>query len=412
MDTYIPRELESILLKFINSPEIIAVMGARQVGKTTMIENILSNIKDKNIVKISFNNIDIKDMFVNDTNEFIKNYVVGTDFLFIDEIHYAKNSGEKLKYIYDEYKNKIKIIITSSSSVDISIQSLRYLVGRVNIFELYTFSFYEFLLSKDIKLANVYKTGTYTDSYFNLIKSYFNEYLLFGGYPRVVLEKDIDIKKKLLQDIYYTYALRDIKNIINLSDDFKLNNLIKSLSLQIGNIINYKELSNLTTLDYLTLKKIINLLNKTYICKEINPYFKNKRTELVKSKKIYFYDIGLRNAIIDTFNVQSNDIGFIKENFIFSELIKNSIEPKYWRTNNGAEVDFIIEKGHNIYPLEVKNNLKQANISKSYLSFISKYAPLEGFLFTDNLNDNKKYVKTNISFLSFFNFRKFLKRIV
>lgn len=411
MDAYIPRELESILLKFISSPEIIAVMGARQVGKTTLIEKILSNIKDKKIIKINFNDIDAKDLFVNDTNEFIKNYVIGTDILFIDEIHYAKDSGKILKYIYDSYKDKIKIIITSSSSVDVSIQSLRYLVGRVNIFELHPFSFYEYLLSRDEKLAKLYKNGEYTPVYFKLIKSHFTDYLLFGGYPRVVLEEDRDVKIKLLKDIYYTYALKDIKNISNLSDDFKLNNLIKSLALQIGNVINYKELSSISNLDYITLKKIINLLNKTYICKEIPPFYKNKRTELIKSKKIYFYDLGLRNAVLNTFNLQSNDIGFIKENFIFSELIKNSIDLKYWRTNNGAEVDFIIEKGYNIYPLEVKNNLKNANISRSYLSFISKYNPKEGFLFTDNLNDTKKYFNTNISFLSFFNVFNFLKKL-
>jgi predicted AAA+ superfamily ATPase len=386
-------------------------MGARQVGKTTMIEHILNNIKNKKIIKISFNNIDIKDLFVNNTDEFIKRYIKGVDILFIDEIHYAKDSGKIFKYIYDLYKNKIKIIITSSSSIDISIQSLKYLVGRVNIFELYSFSFYEFLLAKDKKLADIYKIGDNVGAYFNLIKPYFTDYLLFGGYPRVVLEEDREVKIKLLKDIYYIYALRDIQTISNLADDFKLNKLLKALALQTGNIINYSELSTISNLEYPVLKKIMNLLNKTYICKEIHPFYKNKRTELVKSKKIYFYDIGLRNAIINTFSIEGSDIGFIKENFIFTELIKNSIEPKYWRTNSGAEVDFVIEKGLNIYPLEVKNNFKTSNITKSYLSFIEKYSPKDGFLFTDNLNDNKKYLKTNISFLSFFNLAVFLKKI-
>ncbi len=411
MDQYIPRDLEFTLLNFLSTPEIIAVMGARQVGKTTMIEHILSGISNKKIIQISFNNLNIKDLFVNNTDEFIKLYIQGTDILFIDEIHYAKDSGKILKYIYDLHKNKVKIIITSSSSIDLSIQSLKYLVGRVNIFELYSFSFYEFLLAKDKNLSILYKTTDNADVYFKLLKPYFEEFLLFGGYPRVVLEEKKDVKIKLLKDIYYTYALRDVQNISNLADDFKLNYLIKALSLQTGNIINYKELSTLSNLDYPVLKKIMNLLNKTYICKEIHPFYKNKRTELIKSKKIYFYDIGLRNAILDTFSLEGSDIGFIKENFIFSELIKKSIEPKYWRTNNGAEVDFIIEKGFSIYPLEVKNSLKQTNISRSYLSFIEKYNPKEGFLFTDNLNESKKYFNTNISFLSFLNFYVFFKKI-
>ncbi len=134
---YVCREIESKIIKFMATPEIIAVMGARQVGKTTMIEHILDNIKDKKIKKISFDDIDIKHFFINNTQEFIKRYVENVDILFIDELHYAKDAGRILKYIYDIYKGKTKIIVTSSSSVDISIQSLKYLVGRVNIFELY-----------------------------------------------------------------------------------------------------------------------------------------------------------------------------------------------------------------------------------------------------------------------------------
>ena len=390
------------------TPEIIAVMGARQVGKTTMIEHILDNIKDKKIKKISFDDIDIKHFFINNTQEFIKRYVENVDILFIDELHYAKDAGRILKYIYDIYKGKTKIIVTSSSSVDISIQSLKYLVGRVNIFELYAFSFYEFLLAKDEKLAKVYKEGIKANTYFEFFKPYLTDYLLFGGYPRVVLEKDRDLKIKNLKDIYYTYALKDIQTLSNLADDFKLNNLIKALALQIGNVINYKELSEISNLDYSSLKKLMNLLNKTYICKEIYPYFRNKRTELVKSKKIFFYDIGIRNAILNTFSIDGIDSGFIKENFIFSELIKNEIEPKYWRTTNGAEVDFVIEKGYDLYPIEVKNNLKTTGITRSYLSFLEKYRPLKGFLFTYNLSDSKKYLNTNIYFLSFVNFYSFI----
>jgi hypothetical protein len=411
MTNYVFRELESTILRFMDQPEIIAVVGARQVGKTTMIEHILENTKNKKIIKISFNNINTKDLFINNTEEFIKIYIKNVDILFIDEIHYAKDAGRILKYIYDIYKDKIKIIITSSSSVDISIQSLKYLVGRVTIFELYPFSFYEFLLARDLNLAEIYKKGNLSKEICNILESYFTDYLLFGGYPRVALEDDRELKEKYLKDIYSTYALKDIQSILSLADDFKLNNLLKALALQIGNVINYKELCEVSNLDYPTLKKLINLLNKTYICKEIHPYFKNKRTELVKSKKIFFFDIGLRNAILNTFSISGVDIGFIKENFIFTELIKNELEPKYWRTNNGAEVDFILEKGYDLYPIEVKNDLKTIGITRSYLSFLEKYRPLKGFLFTYYLNDNKKYLNTTVYFLSFFNFYSFLNEI-
>ncbi len=409
--TYIQRELEPKITSFLERDEIIAVMGARQVGKTTMIEQILNGLKQKTIKKITFNNPNIKSLFVNDTEEFIERYIKNTDILFIDEISYVKNSGKILKYIYDEYKKKIKIIITSSSSLDLSIQSLKYLVGRVVIFELFSFSFYEFLLSKDKHLAESYKKAKNSKEMCDLYKPHIKEYLLYGGYPAVVLEKNKSNKEKLLKNIVYIYALRDVVSLTKISEDFKLNNLLISLSLQIGNVINYKDLSDKSNLNYLDLKKTMNILNKTNICKEIQPFYKNKRTELTKKKKIYFYDIGLRNAIIDKFLVDDVDSGFIKENFVFTELIRSETSPKYWRTDDGAEVDFVIEKGYNLYSIEVKNNLTRPNISKSYVSFIKKYSPKKGFLITGYLSDTKKYVNTDITFLSFINFQEIIKSI-
>ncbi len=409
--TYISRDLEKKIISFLNSEEIIAISGARQVGKTTMIEHLLSNIKNKNITKITFDNINIKNLFVNNTEEFIEKYIKNTDVLFIDEIHYVKDSGKILKYIYDKYKKKTKIIITSSSSLDLSIQSLKYLVGRVIIFELFSFSFYEFLLAKDKKLAEMYKKANNSKDMYNLFKPYLNEYFLYGGYPKVVLEKNRDNKERILKNIVYTFALRDVISLTNLSDDFKLNNLLISLSLQIGNIINYQDLSNRSNLNYLNVKNILNIFNKTHICKQIKPFYKNKITELTKKKKIYFYDLGLRNAVIDKFLVKDVDAGFIAENFVFCELIRNEIVPKYWRTDDGAEVDFVIEKGYDLYSIEVKNDLKRDNISKSYISFIKKYSPKKGFIVTDYLKSKKKYVNTEIDFISFINIFEIIKNI-
>jgi hypothetical protein len=406
--TYIKREIEDKIFDFLESDEILAIMGARQVGKTTMVKKILENIKNKEIKQITFDDINIKNLFVNSTEEFIEKYIKNTDILFIDEIHYIKDSGKILKYIYDMFKGKIKIIITSSSSVDMSINSIKYLVGRVIIFELYSFSFYEFLLAKDPSSAEMYRKGDLSENMYALLKPLFEEYLLYGGYPKVVLEDSRELKEKILKSIIYTYALRDIKSITNLSDDFKINNLLKALALQIGNVINYKEIGDVSNLNYLDTKKLLNILDKTYICKEIHPFFKNKRTEITKSKKIYFFDNGIRNAIINIFSLNGVDIGFIKENFIFSELTRKDISVKYWRTDDGAEVDFVVEKGYNIYSIEVKNNLKSDKITKSYLNFIKKYSPLKGFLFTDYIEYTKKYINTDVKFLSFVNIYNFI----
>lgn len=407
---YVERNIEKELLKYIKVPEIIAIVGARQVGKTTLIEKILTNIKNKKINKITLDDVEILDMFVNDTDSFIKLYLQKYDVLFIDELHYAKESGRILKYIYDTNRDK-KIIISGSSSIDLSIQSLKYLVGRVLNFELYSFSFFEFLRFKDENLLKVYLSSNFKEPTFKKINKYLEEYIIYGGYPRVVIEKDVSIKKKILTNIYNTYALREIKEIEDIKDDFKLHKLIKALSLQIGNIIDYSDLKNISQYYHIQLKYILNILEKTYICKQINPFFTNKRTELVKSKMIYFYDLGLRNSIINNFSLNRDDLGFIKENLIVSELIKEGFDIKYWRTQTGAEVDIIIDKGQEIIPIEIKSNLRKNVIPKSLTNFILKYNPKKAYVISDFFEGDRKINNTKVVFLSFIKFILILKKL-
>ncbi len=400
--TYIERTLEKELKKYIFAPEILAIVGARQVGKTTLVKNILNNIKTKKIKTISLDDINISSQFVNDTDTFIKEYVDDVDILFIDELHYAKDSGRILKYMYDTTKKKI--IVSGSSSVEISIQSLRYLVGRVLSFNLYSFSFYEFLKSKDEKLSKIYLDSNYKEPTLKKINNYLAEYLTYGGYPRVVLEKDINKKQKILTEIYNTYALREIKEIEDIKDDYKLNDLIKALSLQIGNLIDYEELKNISQYHYTQLKSTINILEKTFICKQLRPYYTNKRTELVKSKMIYFYDLGLRNAIINNFVKERRDLGAIKENFIISELLRQGFDIKYWRTKSKAEVDIIIDKITEVIPVEVKSKIKNTNLTKSLISFIEKYNPKIAFVVSDDFEGERMFIKTKVVFLPFVKF--------
>lgn len=400
--TYIERTLEKELKKYISAPEILAIVGARQVGKTTLIKNILSNTKNKKIKRISLDDINISSQFVNDTDTFIKEYIDNTDILFIDELHYAKDSGRILKYIYDTTKKKI--IVSGSSSVEISIQSLRYLVGRVLSFDLYSFSFYEFLKSKDEQLSKIYLDSNYKEPTLKKINKYLEEYITYGGYPRVVLEKDVEKKQKILKEIYNTYALREIKEIEDIKDDYKLNDLIKALSLQIGNLIDYEELKNISKYHYSQLKNTINILEKTFVCKQLRPYYTNKRTELVKSKMIYFYDLGLRNAVINNFIKERRDLGAIKENFIVSELLRHGFDIKYWRTKSKAEVDIIIDKITEVIPVEVKSKIKNTNLTKSLISFIEKYNPKKAFVVSDDFEGERTFIKTKVVFLPFVKF--------
>lgn len=401
---YIERDLEKEIKKYINSKEIIAIIGARQCGKTTILNKILDDLekKGKKANRISFDNIKILQLFENDTDSFIDQHIKNFDFLFIDEVHYSKDSGKKLKYIYDS--QKIKIFISGSSAPEISIQSMKYLVGRIFTFHLHPFSFAEFLRAKNPKLYSLYESGKYKEQIISELNKELEEFLLFGGYPRVVLSETKEEKQKVLESIYNTYLLKEIREILNLSEDHRLISLLKALSLQIGNIINYNELSNLTEFSYAELKKYLNILEKTFICKLTNPFYTNKRTELVKNPKIYFFDIGFRNICINNFSEDRTDKGSIYENFVSTELLKKNIIPKYWNTKSKAEVDFIIEKQGKIIPIEVKSNIKENKISKSFSNFLKKYNSPRGYFLSLTYESKKKIDNTTVEFLPFVKF--------
>lgn len=396
---YVKRELESKIEKFLYEKEIIAIVGTRQCGKTTLVENILNKQKNKKINKISFDNQKILLLFEEDPDLFIEKYIKGYDFVFIDEVQYSKKSGKILKYIYDSTNQKI--IISGSSASELSINSLKYLVGRIVIFKLYPFSFKEFLRAKDEKLLNIYEKQKFSSTIIMELNQYLEEFILYGGYPKVVLTNDIEKKKILLQNIFDTYLLREVKEILGLSNERELIKLLKSLSINIGNLISYDNLSISSGFNYENIKKYLSILEKTFVCSFMQPYHTNKNTELVKTSKVYFYDLGFRNIIIDNFSKERTDKGFLYENFLFLEFIKNEFKPKFWRTKAKAEIDFIIEKENKIVPIEVKSIVKKDVISRSFMSFIEKYKPEKGFIVSFEYEDKIKKNGTEIKFLPF-----------
>jgi len=191
---YIKRNLEGTILKYLGAKEIIAITGARQVGKTTLVNHLMKKLD--RAVCVSFDDQGVLNMFENQTDDFINIYVKGNKYLFIDEFQYAKNGGKILKYIFDS--QKIKLIISGSSAIDLTIRVVKYLVGRILIFNLYPFDFQEFLLAKDKNYLKIYKNNKKQIEKFKgteikigeqahqKLLYYYEEYLLFGGYPRIV----------------------------------------------------------------------------------------------------------------------------------------------------------------------------------------------------------------------------------
>ncbi|MBU1679968.1 MAG: ATP-binding protein [Bacteroidetes bacterium] len=390
---YITRILEGQIRKYLDSQEIFAVVGPRQSGKTTMLKRILSELDGVNY--ITLDDITALSLFKNDIKSFVELYIKNFNYVFIDEIQNAANSGQQLKFIYDT--EKTKLIISGSSSAEISIQSLKYLVGRIFIFKLYPFSFGEFLSAKNPKLQNVYNSKLFGDEINIEIQKYIDEFITFGGYPRVVLSESIEEKKLVLKNIYSTLLLREVKDLIGVSGSDNLISLIKALSLQIGNLINFRELSDLSGFNHQTLKKNINILEELYICKRCYAFHKNPRTEIVKTPKIYFIDYGLRNIIIDNFSSHRSDKGALYENLIYTEFLKRDKELKYWRTKSGAEVDFILDNE----PIEVKTMPKT---SRSFYSFINKYDPKNGYIISTKEGEDIVTDQYRIKFMPYSKF--------
>jgi len=286
---YYKRDLELKIEKYLESPEIIAVFGPRQVGKTTLLKEIYGKVS--NPLFLTFEEIEVKVLFEEDIKSFIALYIDPYEHIFIDEFQYAKMGGKHLKYIYDTSDKKI--FISGSSAMELSINAIKYLAGRIFVFNLYSFSFGEFLRVKDENLHRLYEKADINISLpiSKKIGYYLDEYMTYGGYPRVILSKSSEEKKEVLKNLLSIYLLRDIKEIAKIADETKMYKLLKALSLQIGNVVVYSELSKLVGVNVVQLKEYLSVFEKAFLTKAFSPFFTNKQLEIVKNLEIFFFDV-------------------------------------------------------------------------------------------------------------------------
>ena len=401
---YIKRQIQDKIAKHLKEPEMTVILGPRQVGKTVLLEQLQAwLIQDKKINPdfILYYNLDIiKDWeIVQDQTSFIEFLKQISSkqktYIFIDEAQRVQNPGLFFKGIYDSKLN-IKLILTGSSSLEFASQVKESLAGRKRIFYLYPFSFAEFLKAKNKKLELMHQIEKL---------KLFKEYIIWGGYPRVILSKTKDQKISVLSDIYSSYIEKDIIGFLQIKNKAKFNKLIKLIAGQIGQLINIDELATNTELDRDTVYRYLTALQETYIIYNLIPYFKNARQEIIKNPKAYFIDNGMRNYLLDDFKKLEArpDNGSLFENIILKELLLIQQEKKFgmhfWRTKQGAEVDFILEKGQALIPIESKLNLKSIKISSGVKNFIKKYKPQKAYIV--NLGFQKQIIinKTKIHFV-------------
>ena len=397
------KYLSKIKTSISESP-ITVLIGARQVGKTSLLESIKTNLP---ILKLDGQLPDTNNLFanINDVISFIKIKLNEklNGLLIIDEFQMINNISASLKILVDKYKN-LKILCSGSSSLYIIQKVEESLAGRIRMIYVYSLSFSENILFKDITLFEEYqkydkKTNTVIIS--PEIKQVLNEQLIYGGMPRAILSAKPKAKIQILDDIYKTYLLRDVKTYVRNNDSVGFNKLLKLLALQISNLVNVNELSRTSGLSYNKCEDYLYLLEQMFIIKLIDPYDTNKRKAIKKMKKVFFLDLGIRNIIIQNFNPPDSrmDMRALFENFIFLELLKNSEtyhSINFYRTRDGAEVDFIINDMIKKTSFEVKYKpLKKAVFYKALNNFNADEGISESYVINLQLNE----MQNNIHFI-------------
>ncbi|MCG2695494.1 ATP-binding protein [Candidatus Parcubacteria bacterium] len=422
----IKRDIFGAVIDHIQEKEMTVVIGPRQVGKTTLLEQIqdyLINKQKINSGSLFYFNLDVAknlELFSKQDNviNFIKDRKQSKDimYLFIDEVQRIENAGIFLKGIYD-LKLGVKFVLTGSSSLEIKAKVQEALTGRKKIFKLMPLSFKEYASYKDPETFSIVKKQeTVSDYDYVKWEKLVGDFAVFGGYPRVALEQNISKKIGLIEELYNSYLEKDIINFLKIKNSVSFNKLVSLLSAQTGGLLNVNQLAKNVGVETKTLNHYLDILENTFIIKLIKPFFTNPKKELVKMPKVYFCDNGIRNFALSRFESLSErvDKGEVFENLIASELLKTVKSPDslhYWRSLQKAEVDFVIKRGGGrVVPMEVKaQKMDKPAISRSYRSFLTRYKPHSAFLMNYNLRGKIKANGVNLFVLRIDDIEKIFK---
>jgi len=351
----IPRFFK--LSDYLKPNKVLVIYGSRQIGKTTLLKNFLSSVK----IKYKFDsgdNIKIQQILSSQDFSKIIEYASGYKLIVIDEAQRIPNVGMGLKILVDQVPN-IKIIATGSSSFELSGQIGEPLTGRKKTLILYPIS--------QIELAKIYNPYE--------LKEKLSEFLVFGAYPTVLTAKTKIDKISILEELVNSYLLKDILKLEKVKSSKILLDLLRLIAFQTGNEVSLTELGNSLNLNYKTVARYLDLLEKTFILFNLRGFSKNLRKEVTKKSKYYFYDTGIRNAIISNFNdlEMRDDIGKLWENFLVSERLKTQeyrnifVNNYFWRTWDQKEIDWIEEREGKLFGFEFKFSQTKTKIPQEFL---------------------------------------------
>ncbi|MBY0432586.1 MAG: ATP-binding protein [Cyclobacteriaceae bacterium] len=345
----------------LQAGKVLVIYGPRRVGKTTLIQKFISETKLR-FRNESGENIKVQHVISSGDFELIKAYCQGFDVIIIDEAQNIPQVGKGLKIIVDQVPG-IKVLVTGSSSFDLSNKVGEPLVGRQRILKLFPISVLE--------LAHEHNP-------FDL-KQQLPEWLIFGMYPQVITAESKALKIEFLSEIVDSLLLKDILALENIKSSRVLVDLLRLLAHQVGSEVSLNELANKLNIDVKTVAKYLDLLEKTFIIVSVGGYSRNLRSEVVSKRKYYFVDTGIRNALINAFNPldNRNDIGALWENFMFIERLKKKNYKQlhtnnyFWRTYSKAEIDLIEERDGKIFAFEFKWQPKKYKIPSEWSTHYS-----------------------------------------
>ncbi len=366
MESLRSRKLGENIEKWLFKGYILIIYGARQVGKTTLIKSLLKEHSDKNSLYLTCDDFDTKSTLEEAKNfSELKNFIGTPEILVIDEAQRVKNIGLKLKLLFDNLENT-QIVVTGSSSFELANEVNEPLTGRSLSFKLYPFSVDE-VCENQIEVTRS-----------------INKFMLYGSYPKIYLTPEHAVEK-VLKEVTEQYLYKDLLSIGGIQKPEVLIKLLKLLAYQIGQEFSYNEIASSLGIDKKSVEKYIDVLEKSFVVFRLGPFSKNLRNELKKLRKIYFYDLGIRNALINDFNDLEirPDLGNLWENFCILEKMKlneyDEDNPNYyfWRNHEKKEIDLIEDWGRKKALQAYEFKYGTSNKYKFPKDFLEKYPGAE-----------------------------------